>query len=296
MNTSAMSFPLFVASLVLFGTNGVVADGIGMSSYQIVFMRTLFGSLLLIVAFLVIGGRYRIPENRVESLYLLISGISMGVSWIFLYEAYRLVGVSIASLEYYCGPALVMILSPWLFSERLTAVKTAGFLVVCTGAVLMCAEGISGDAEPMGHVYGLLSAVAHAAMVIFSKKAEHIDGLENSSLQLLYSFLTVAVFVIVIGDFPTSVAADDWFPILVLGFANTGLGCLLYFSTITHLSAQTVSIWGYLEPMSAVVFATLVLGERMTSLEILGAVLIFAGAMAADYVSLKRTKNNVPAL
>ncbi len=296
MKTSALTFPLFIASLILFGTNGVVADGIDMSSYQIVFMRTLFGSLLLISVFLIIGGRYRIPEHRIEAVYLLISGISMGVSWIFLYESYRLVGVSIASLEYYCGPALVMILSPWLFNEKLTAVKTVGFLVVCSGAVLMCVEGISGDAKPMGHVYGLLSAVAHAAMVIFSKKAEHIDGLENSSLQLLYSFLTVAVFVLVIGDLPTSVEADDWMPILVLGFANTGLGCLLYFSTITHLSAQTVSIWGYLEPLSAVVFAALVLGERMTSLEMLGAVLIFAGAMAADYVSLKRWRNDVPAL
>lgn len=45
---------------------------------------------------------------------LIVSGIAMGTS-VFLYEAYVRIGVSIAALFYYCGPVIVMALSP-LFS------------------------------------------------------------------------------------------------------------------------------------------------------------------------------------
>lgn len=51
---------------------------------------------------------------------MLLSGFAMGVSWLFLFEAYRQVGVSVASLGYYCGPIIVMALSPVLFNEKLT--------------------------------------------------------------------------------------------------------------------------------------------------------------------------------
>jgi hypothetical protein len=45
----------------------------------------------------------------------------MGTSWMFLYEAYAQVGVSIATLAYYCGPVIVMVLSPILFRKKMTS-------------------------------------------------------------------------------------------------------------------------------------------------------------------------------
>ena len=42
----------------------------------------------------------------------------MGISWLFLFEAYRRIGVSIASLGYYCGPVIVMALAPVMFHEK----------------------------------------------------------------------------------------------------------------------------------------------------------------------------------
>jgi hypothetical protein len=50
----------------------------------------------------------------------------MGASWMFLFEADAQIGVSIATLAYYCGPVIVMILSPFLFKEKMTAVRLFG--------------------------------------------------------------------------------------------------------------------------------------------------------------------------
>ena len=42
------AFFKYIGSLFLFGLNGIVASHIAMSSYEIVFLRTLLGSLFLI--------------------------------------------------------------------------------------------------------------------------------------------------------------------------------------------------------------------------------------------------------
>lgn len=65
--------------------------------------------------------------------------------------------------------------------------------------------------------------------------------------------------------------------VLILGLVNTGFGCYLYFSGIPEISAQTVAVCDYIEPLSAVVLAALVLGEKLTFVQYAGGVLIMAG-------------------
>ena len=122
----------------------------------------------------------------------------------------------------------------------------------------------------------------YSFMVIFNKKATAITGLENSMLQLLISFLTVAIFVGFKQGFALQIPASSVLPVLFLGLVNTGLGCYLYFSSIGDLPVQTVAICGYLEPLSAVVFSMVILSETMLPLQILGAVLIVGGAVLAE--------------
>ena len=64
---------------------------------------------------------------------------------------------------------------------------------------------------------------------------------------------------------------------------NTGVGCWLYFSEIARLPVMTVSILGYLEPLAAVLFAVVLLHERLSVFEAVGAVLILAGAAASEW-------------
>ena len=296
MNTESFTYLLFVISLVLFGTNGVVADGIHLPSTQIVVLRTFFGSLLLTALLFLTRKRSRCPKQREQMLYLLISGVSMGISWIFLYEAYVLIGVGMASMAYYCGPVLVMALSPFVFNEKLSSKGLLGFIVVMFGAILLCIEAVGDGSDLLGYAYGFASAVAHAAMVVFSKMAKDIDGLENSSLQLVFSFITVFAYALLTDDIPTYMPAGEWPYVLFLGFVSTGMGCFVYFSTITRLRAQTVSITGYLEPLSAVVFAALLLGEVMTPLQIAGAVAILSGALYAEtHIGKKCSVNSTSA-
>ena len=220
--------------MLLFGSNGIVASNIHLSSYEIVFWRTLIGSLLLIGIFFVTRQKITFAKEKNDTLFIVFSGITMGTSWMFLYEAYNQIGVSLASLSYYCGPVIVMGLSPILFKEKLTAYKIAGFIAVLIGIFLVNGTVSGENLNAFGIFCGIMSAIMYSFMVILNKKSKKVQGLENATIQLLMSFLTVAIS-------------------------------------------------GYLEPLSAIILATLILGETMRPLQIIGAVLIIGGAVFGEY-------------
>lgn len=289
MNNGA--FSKYIFALLLFGTNGIVASFIDLSSQNIVLLRTMIGSILLICIFFFSGCKPTFYKHKGQFLFLAISGIATGISWLFLYEAYARIGVSIASLLYYCGPVIVMALSPLLFKERLTVNKSIGFFLVMMGIVLINGNAFEGNVDMFGIVCGLLSAVMYALMVIFNKKAKDIVGLENSTLQITIAFLTVAIYVGLKQGYTMQITPSSILPIFVLGLLNTGIGCYYYFSSIGKLKAQTVAICGYLEPLSAVLFSVIFLKETMLPLQMVGAVLIIGGAVFGELVNKKHHTN-----
>ncbi|MBQ6945980.1 MAG: EamA family transporter [Ruminococcus sp.] len=285
------AFIKYLSALLLFGLNGIVASHIALNSYEIVFLRTLIGSVLLLFLFLLSKGRFHIKEYKKDTLFITLSGIAMGTSWMFLYEAYQQIGVSLSSLLYYCGPVIVMILSPLIFKEKLTIPKIVGFAIVLIGILLVNGNAADGNINTWGLFCAAMSAVTYFFMVTLNKQAKNITGMENSVIQLIVSFLTVGIFMLIKQGIIIHVPANAWFWVLVLGIVNTGIGCYLYFSPLSKLPVQTVAVCGYLEPLSAVVFAAILLGEKMTLIQVVGAACIIGGAMIGELIKTKKADN-----
>ena len=285
------AFIKYISALLLFGLNGIVASYIPLNSYEIVFLRTLIGSALLVALFLLSKGKFHIKAFKKDAFFIVLSGIAMGTSWMFLYEAYQQIGVSLSSLLYYCGPVIVMILSPIIFREKLTAPKLCGFIIVVVGIFLVNGNAADSNGNVWGLFCGAMSAVMYFFMVTLNKQSKNISGMENSVIQLVVSFLTVAVFTGIKQGFIIHVPVTAWTWILVLGIVNTGIGCYLYFSPLSKIPVQTVAVCGHLEPLSAVVFAALLLGEKMALFQIIGAICIIGGAMIGELIKPERTSN-----
>ena len=280
----------YIAALLLFGSNGIVASYILLNSYEIVFLRTLIGGFFLILVFALSKQKVQFWKNKDHFLYIVISGIAMGTSWMFLFEAYAQIGVSIASLAYYCGPVIVMVLSPVIFKEKMTSAKLLGFLAVIIGMLAVNGQALSQNGNYWGLICGILSAVTYAIMVIFNKKAKSITGLENAMCQLFISFVTVAIFIGLKQGFSITIEQGSLLPILLLGVVCTGIGCYFYFSSIGALPVQTVSILGYLEPLSALVFSAVILGEKLSVMQAAGAMLILGGAAFGELFRPKKNR------
>ena len=283
--------------MIIFGTNGIISSHISLSSAEIVWSRTILGSLFLIIVFLLSHGKPQWLQWKRQWKAMLASGICMGLNWVFLFEAYRLTSVSTATLTYYCGPVIVMALSPLLFKERITLPKAVGILAVVAG--MMCVNGTDFASEGLsaGLVCGLLSAVFYAAMIIINKKLEGFSGVELTLAQLLIACIVLAPYAILTHRGALVITGESLVAMLILGTINTGLACFLYFTSIHALPAQTVAIFSYMDPLSALLLSALLLGERLSPVQVVGAVLILGGAAFGQLVRMrpKEKEQNISA-
>lgn len=278
----------YILALLLFGSNGVVASYIGLTSYEIVLLRSLLGSILLIVVFFFTGHKLTVLQHKKDFCYIALSGIAMGADWLLLFEAFAQIGVSLGMLINYCGPVIVVALSPFLFKERISPQKLTSLITALIGVFLISGQAATEGANFWGLLCAGLSAVSYAAMVIFNKKSKQVTGMENSTLQLFFAFVTVSIFIGFKQCFYIEIATEDWLPILWIGLLNTGISCYLYFSSIGRLPVQTVAICGYLEPLSAVALAAVLLQESMTVTQLFGTTMIIGGSVFGEMTSWKK--------
>lgn len=208
MKTVKAAYLKYISALLLFGLNGIVAAQIPLTSTEIVVLRSFFGTAFLIVILAATRQKLTCLRCPRQAVLVAVSGAAMGASWLLLYRAYELVGVSIATLLYYCGPVLVMALSPIFFKEKLTIPKIIGIIVVFCGVIMLNGVG-GGTLDALGLLCGIGGAALYVLMVITNKKAG-LPGLENTTVQLLFGFLTAAVFYLLQGGAIPAVPAESW--------------------------------------------------------------------------------------
>lgn len=271
-------YVMYIVSLLIFGSNGVFASHIDMTSAEIVCMRTLIGSLALILVLLISRTKLDWAVMKREAFKLIAAGICLGVNWALLFEAYKLMSVSIATLTYYLAPIIVLILSPLLLREKQSARAYIGMGAAVVGLVLAVGLGDT-SVTATGLIVGLGSAVSYAGLIIFNKKIDGVTGLPLTTIEMVIAACVMLPYVLLTGGhvgFPPDMEGTLY--LIFLCLVNTGLACWLYFSSMNRLPARAVALFGYVDPVSALIFSAVFLGDRMGVLQIVGAVLVFAGA------------------
>ncbi len=281
-------FISYLFSVLVAGTNGIAASFLSLSSYEIVFLRcSMAFVVVLLLFFLTQKGRFTLFQHPRSLLFVILSGASMGANWLFLYEAYDEIGVTLATLACYCGPVIVMALSPLLFRERLSLFKVCGFGVVFLGIILVNGQVFLAGNSGWGLFCGAMTMVTYACMIIFNKFGTEISGLENSVVLFLVSSLVTGGFLVSRQGFHLTLLPSDYLPILYLGWLSTGIANHLYFASMKRLPAQTISVCGYLEPLTAVILSAVILHESMSLAQMIGAVCILGGALFCEMIPNK---------
>ena len=283
---SLLHYGMYILSMLIFGMNGYLAAHIALPGSQIVLLRTLIGGTLLTALVLLKGGFDR-DAVRAEAKWLLLGGAALGANWVALFEAYRLLNVSLATLIYYAGPMIVLLLSPVIFRERLTGRKIAAVAIVAVGLVCISGSIASGGMNMKGLVTAIVSALFYASLIIFNKRIERTGGMQTAAIELDVAFAVVLAYVLLTVGLPHPEKAALPY-ILVIGLVNTGLAYLLYFSGLQKLPGQSVAMISYVDPVSALLFSAVLLHETLTPVQLVGAVLIIGGAMFGELKKRKR--------
>ena len=279
-----------ITAMVTFGTIGIFVRYIPLPSSIIALVRGVLATFFLL-AVMACGKRWPDKAAITRNLaLLLISGTLIGFNWILLFEAYNYTSVAVATLCYYLAPVFVIIASPFVLGEKLTARKTLCVIAALGGMVLVSGViqnyvrgGNTEDLNLNGVLLGIGAGALYATIILINKKLKNISSYDTTVMQLAaasivlvpYCLLTVDMGVLEIT--PVSVAL-----LLIVGIVHTGIAYVLYFGSIKELPAQTVAIFSYIDPILAVLLSALLLKENMDMLSILGAVMILGSTFVSE--------------
>ncbi|NFQ66361.1 DMT family transporter [Clostridium sporogenes] len=284
----------FLLSMLIVGSIGLFVRSIPFSSAQIALVRGILGCAFVFV-FSLMSGQKISGKNIKANLWILIaSGIALSVNWILLFQAYKYTTISNATICYYFAPVLVMILSPLILKEPLSVLKVLCIVAALVG--LACIAGVSqkaGANDFVGILYGLGSAVLYATVIFLNKCLKDIKGIESSIVQLGVSAISLLAYVLMSEGFKLDeMTVTPIVLLLIVGVIHTGVVYLLYFSSMRELSAQSVAALSYIDPVVAILLASIFLHEKMTIVQIIGGILILGATFFNEiYVQKKKTSN-----
>lgn len=283
-------------SLVIFGTIGLVRRYIPLGSVPLAFLRAALGCLSMVVLMQVGHIPFHWEALRRRAPKLLLSGLLLGLDWVFFFEAFNHTTVAIATLCYYMAPVFMLAAAPLVFHEVLRRRKlvcaaiTIGGMLLVSGVVGGAAQGGTGDFS--GVVYALLGAFFYAAIIVLSKTITGLDPYEQTAAQLGTAALFLLVYASFTGqlDFHTMTGLG-WGLTVLLGVVHTGLAYGIYFGSLTQVPAQTTAILSYVDPVVAVLLSVFVLQEPITELQLAGVCLVLGGMISGERSSATRRQS-----
>ena len=280
----------FIFAMLIFSSIGIFIRSIPYPSSFIACVRVAVGFAVILLFMLFKrqkSDRKAIKENF---LFLAASGIFIGINWVALFESYRYTTVATATLCYYMAPMFVIMASPFLLGERLTAKKALCVVTALLGMALVSGvfEPKAGQIQLKGIIYGLVAAGFYASVMIINKKMTDISAYDKTYIQLMFAAAVVGIYNIFTVDL-SSLSTDVKHIALLLfvGVFHTGFAYTLYFGAMKSMKAQSIAILSYIDPVFALILSALILKESMSLFGIIGAVLVLGSAFVCELPSRK---------
>jgi RarD protein len=272
---------MIAGAAVLWGTVGVFLRWIDLPGQEqfVVFMRAVISLCFLTVVIYAGNHRDRLGTGK-HPVLLVLSGAVLSFHWVMLMKAMNNLSIGDAVFITYLAPVMVAALAVLLLKEKLEGITALALLIALAGMYLISLTGPSGEEglSGIGIFYALIAAISYAFLLIILKKLrEDMPALTVTFYQTAVNAAVLLPFC-AFRDFPVS--TGGWVSLIILGTVHTAFGGLVFIYAVKKVKAQHVGIIAYLEPLSAVVFGAIFLGENPGWQDLVGGLLIIAaGAM-----------------
>ena len=197
--------------------------------------------------------------------------------YVTYFLAVGLVGAALASVLLYTAPVWVSLLSP-IAGDRFRG-RSLLYAAAGLAGVALLVEPWGSRYSPAGVALGLASGASYAGYILLARLGQRRGaGPEEVSIHAFpFAALGVALVLRPEGA-PGPVDAPY---VLYLAVAGTIVPYLLSARALARLEAARVAVVSLVEPVTAVALAWLLLGERLSPPQLLGASIVVAAAAAA---------------
>jgi drug/metabolite transporter (DMT)-like permease len=242
--------------------------------------RMLFASLILCAA---------IPVAREVKLrwqgsgMLILAGFCFAVDMAFYHWALVLTPVAHATLIVNLAPLVALSAGFLLFGESLGAAKLIGLAASLGGAFLMTAMRADAAGTLTGNTLAMIGMLGYAFYLIVVKKATRL----HSPLTIMvWSSVsaTAMLFVAAIaaGEQVLPTTLSGWAVVIAMGVVAHVIGQGLIALGMRRVPVGLASVLLLIQPVVAAIGAWIIFNERLSPLEIVGAVLVLAGLAIAS--------------
>jgi drug/metabolite transporter, DME family len=272
-----------VTSGLLWGTGGLTGGllgrATGLSALSVAAYRLSVGGALIVAALAVTGRRW--PSGR--AAWTRIAGIGL-LAALFqgcYFSAVSLTSVSLATLVTIGSAPVIVLIADWVISRRRIGWRAGGTAgLALTGLALLVglpSGGFSETAVLASAGLAVAAAAGFAAVTLLgARPVPGLDDLAVTGLGFTLGGLALLPLAASTGGlgFRPSLAALGL--LALLGTGPTAVAYTLYFRGLRSAAAGTAALLALLEPLTGVVLAALILGDRLGATGIAGAVILAA--------------------
>jgi drug/metabolite transporter (DMT)-like permease len=301
VGVTAVSF-----AAVMFGFNASsvkIILGTEISPEQLVLFRATFTAVLA-GTFLLLTNKKAFRVTKKELPLLIFYGI-FGIAlmqWSYS-NAVSLLPISVALLIEYTAIVIVPLVSLLLFKEKVRPRLWFGIAAVLIGLAIVSNVWDS-DLNPEGVAWAFMAA---GCLSIYFLIGEHTQRKRDAMSTLFYTFAVAAVFWAImnfinpakmidinlafnLGGNLDHISMPVWAGLLWIGIMGSFIPMLLDYIALGNLSATAVGVIATAETVFATIFAWAWLNESMTTLEVIGGLIVVAGIVLAETSRMKSIK------
>ncbi len=290
---SASAFLFALGSAGLYGLNIVyakVASLAGASGSAIVIYRVLL--MLAILGIAVVAMRRSLAVAREERVTMLVLGVSTTLVGICYLSSVAFIPVTVAAVVFYTFPIIIVLASPFVDGTRLTSLLIGVVAVASIGVVMVVGPAFSG-LDWRGLVLAFAASIATAIQFFAGARCRKTGVIAKVFWIHVLVLPTATLIGLVTGQLasPATLAAAPFaVAMTIMGYI---LGFMLQFLALGRITAVAAGIIYCTEPVVAAVSSSLILGETLSPVQLMGGILVLS-AIVANVLLDQRRANNAP--
>lgn len=286
----------FAALMFGFNASSVkIILGTEISPEQLVLFRTAITALIAGLALFFTNKKaFKISKKEIPVLIFYgIFGIAL-MQWSYS-NAVSLLPISVALLIEYTAIVIVPLVSLLLFKEKVRPRLWFGIAAVLIGLAIV-SNVWNSALNPIGVAWAFMAAVC---LSIYFLIGEHTQRKRDAMSTLFYTFAVAAIFWAImnfinpgkmidinlefnLGGNLSGISMPVWAGLLWIGIMGSFIPMLLDYIALGNLSATAVGVIATAETVFATIFAWAWLNESMTTLEVIGGLIVVAGIILAE--------------
>lgn len=293
---------LGLLTVALWGSNPTVTKiGIaGVTPLQYAMLRAILASGFYILTLLVVSKNFMRAIRKLRFMdYIMLVAVGLLQTTVFFYAL--AVGVSyvpagIAAVLVNTQPLFTVFFSVIIFKERLSLKAGLGIVVAFLCIPLVVIPQLHGDANAKGFIILIIGAVAWSASILIFKRSVPRD-FSPFFVAILQMWFGTTALVLLTGifskvNFSAIPLTTEW-SLLYTATLGTCIPYTLWFFLLRRFQASYISTFTFMIPVFGLFFGVILLGEKLSPIQILGVSGVIAGVMMVVLTPVKNNRSSL---